>query len=151
MDERVCRIPCYCLAQRGVLSCSMNFNPSSPNTESLQQGPASLSVRHLYCRKSGWSAKPLGTGGHLMVTIKLRRDLCVLRSWFFFFKVDQSKLFFKKNCHGTQPTCFPFLPRCNAFICLINFSFGYWLHTQILYLAGAGGEVTRRSGAARAG
>ena len=41
------------------------FNPSSPNTESLNQGPAVFSTRLMYRRKSGWSAKPPGTGAHL--------------------------------------------------------------------------------------
>ena len=41
------------------------FNPSSPNTDSLNQGPAVFSTRLMYRRKSGWSAKPQGTGAHL--------------------------------------------------------------------------------------
>ena len=41
------------------------FNPSSPNTESLNQGPVVLFTRLMYRRKSGWSAKPPGTGAHL--------------------------------------------------------------------------------------
>ena len=38
------------------------FNLSSPNTESLNQGTAVFSARLMYCRTSGWSAKPQGTG-----------------------------------------------------------------------------------------
>ena len=41
------------------------FNHSSPNTESLNQGPAVFSTRLMYRRKSGLSAKPPGTGAHL--------------------------------------------------------------------------------------
>ena len=38
------------------------FNPSSPDTESLNQGPAVFSTRLIYRRKSGWSAILPGAG-----------------------------------------------------------------------------------------
>ena len=41
------------------------FNPSSPNTESLNQRPAVFSTRLIYRRKSERSAKPPGAGAHL--------------------------------------------------------------------------------------
>ena len=45
-----------------VLLVTLLFNPSSPNTESLNQGPTVFSTRLMYSTKSGRAAQPPGTG-----------------------------------------------------------------------------------------
>ena len=53
------------------------FNPSSPNTESLNQGLAVFSTSLMYRRKSGWSAKPPGTGNHVACRVLGPSGHCV--------------------------------------------------------------------------
>ena len=56
--ERVYGILCYFLLSSSV-------HPSSPNTESFNQGPVVFSANLMYHRISGWSATPQGTGTQL--------------------------------------------------------------------------------------
>ena len=66
VDGRVCRSAEYLsiIYRRGAARRPALLNPSSPNTESLNQGPAVFSTRLMYHKKSGLSAKPPGTGTH---------------------------------------------------------------------------------------